>query len=365
MSQTEPAADARPPLTDLDRQLLDLAGVDVDTLTDKQLQWAPKVPERLKRFLFWALQHWPGRIVLRSAADFRRIQIFDRSMTIAAQLFTSVFPIIIMGAAFFGRDDTASMLGSLHVPSEAEDVINSAVTTNSSAASFGIVGTIVVLISATSLSRALTRAYDAVWHYDHSKSRLVDWWRWFAAVIALALAIVVTQRLVKLAEGLPPRDFWGIVVAFLIYTAIAVLMPWLLMAGRVRVIPLLPGALMFSVIMVLAHPAASRYISHAIESSAERYGAIGIAFTFITYLYCVSWVLLGTAVLGQVIVTDEAEVGQFIMRLGVSKAPPEAFPPGHPEASLHFPDVQTGGSFPLDEEDERRSESSEDYASGI
>ena len=42
------------------------------------------------------MQLWPGRTVLRSLQAFTRVELFDRSMTVAAQLFTSIFPILIL-----------------------------------------------------------------------------------------------------------------------------------------------------------------------------------------------------------------------------------------------------------------------------
>lgn len=89
-------------------------------------------------------------------------------------------------------------------------------------------------------------------------------------------------------------------------------MPWLLLAGRVPMRWLVPGALLFAVGMLLAHPVSTRYLSTAIEVSASRFGAIGVAFTYLTYLYAVAWWLLATAVVGQVVTTDEGSLGQLV-----------------------------------------------------
>ena len=89
-------------------------------------------------------------------------------------------------------------------------------------------------------------------------------------------------------------------------------MPWLLMAGRVPIRQLAVGAVLFAGVMVMTQPMASRYLPIALESSAARYGSIGVAFTILTYLYIVSFALLGFAVIGQVIVRDDSVVGRFI-----------------------------------------------------
>ena len=43
-----------------------------------------------RRLLNWLMTHWPGRTVMRTARSFTRTELFDRSMTVAAQLFTCV-----------------------------------------------------------------------------------------------------------------------------------------------------------------------------------------------------------------------------------------------------------------------------------
>jgi membrane protein len=305
---------SEPPAPDVIEQVqpwLEAAGISADDLTEQQLRMIDRLPPWVTRFIAWLLLHWPGRVVLRTAADLTRVQIFDRAMTIAAQLFTSVFPILIMTSAFLGRNATESLTGSVDMPKTTEDVLNDVVATSSSA-TFGLLGALVVLISATSLSRALIRAFDTIWHFDKSRTRLFDAWRWLAAVLALALAVVATHVLVSWTQPIPPKNFWSLMLTFAVNTAVAAYVPWLLMAGRVRIYSLLPGALLYAVVMLLAHPAAVRYLPHALETSAARYGAMGVAFTYLTYLYCVAFALLGTAIIGQVVVQDEGAFGRFI-----------------------------------------------------
>ena len=122
------------------------------------------LPPRLQGAVEWMLSRWPGRIAIRGAATFIRIELFDRAMTIAAQFFTSVFPILIMLATWIGggSNDIADALG---MPKETQSVLSDALETNSGATTFGIVGTLIVLASATSLARALTRAFSVIWGF--------------------------------------------------------------------------------------------------------------------------------------------------------------------------------------------------------
>ncbi len=62
-----------------------------------------RLPPKLRDALAWLFSRWPGRILVRSAETCGRIQVFDRAMTIAAQFFTSVFPILILLATWTTR----------------------------------------------------------------------------------------------------------------------------------------------------------------------------------------------------------------------------------------------------------------------
>jgi uncharacterized BrkB/YihY/UPF0761 family membrane protein len=292
-------------------------------MTEDQLALLDRLPPRIAALLAWMMEHWPGRVALRVAAGLRRIQVFDRAMTIAAQLFTSVFPILIMATAFFGKHQVSSAVSSIgDLPKETQDLIDE-VAGGSDAATFGLLGVLVVLVSATSLSRALIRAYDAVWMHGRTRSQLNQAWRWFVAVVGLALAVGVTQKLAAALESIPPRDWWATLLVAVANLGIATLVPWLLMAGRVPVRWLFPGGLLYAVGMLLAHPVSTRYLSASIEVSAARFGSIGVAFTYLTYLYIIAWWLLATAVVGQVLVADEGQVGQFV-RGHLGKGRPEA-----------------------------------------
>jgi membrane protein len=300
-----------PPLDEQDMVLLDAVGLVPAEVSDLQRKVLARLSPRTKKWLIWSVGNWPGRIAFRVAAGLRHLQIFDRAMTIAAQMFTSVFPIIIMGASIFGGRSASQAIGGSGLPDDAENVLNDVVNAGGFG-TFGVVGILIVLISATSLSRALTRAYDTVWRHGRTKLPPKGTWRWLAAVMVLALSVVLSHKLLNLVKQVPPPQIWGLLAVFAVPALIACYIPWMLMAGRVPVRLLLPGAGLFGLIMVLAHPVADRYLATSIAVSADRFGPIGVAFTYLTYLYCIAWVLLGTAVLGRVIVIDPGVVGRLI-----------------------------------------------------
>jgi membrane protein len=271
---------------------------------------ASHLPPRLSRWIDWGFSRWPGRVLTGTATGFARIELFDRAMTIAAQFFTSIFPILLMASAWFGVDSKA-LGGATGLPQQAQEVLDEAVN-GSTSATFGTLGALIVLVSATSLSRALTRAYAAIWVLPRPTLSLGGAWRWVAALLALALAVVVTFTLTKRASEQPPRGLWGVLLSFTLDLAIGVFVPWVLLARQVRPRHLLPGAILMAVTLMFVRPATAAWMPHALDVSARRYGPIGVAFTYLACLYTLSFCWLTAALVGQVVTTDEGPLGAWI-----------------------------------------------------
>jgi membrane protein len=290
-----------------------------------------RLPSRLQPLVRWLLAHWPGRIGLRTAAELARIQIFDRAMTVAAQFFTSVFPVVILLSGLAGRSygsTVADQVGdAADLPPQADEVLRDAMHSGGIGA-FGVVGTLIVLISATSLARALVRSFLTMWRLPALPRRLADAWRWLALVLVFALIVLLLRAVQRYVDPLPPEHLWQALLAAVVYGGIAVFAPWLLLSGRIPARRLLPGGVAFAIAMLVAGPLSQVYLRRALVTSAERFGSIGIAFTYLTWLYVVSFALLATAVLGQVITRDEGWLGSWIR--GPQDAQAAGRAPGEP-----------------------------------
>ena len=95
---------------------------------------------------------------------------------------------------------------------------------------------------------------------------------------------------------------------------VAAFVPWLLLANRVPVRRLIPGGVVFALAMLVVRPASEAYLPRALEESADQYGSIGVAFTYLASLYVLSFVFLAAAIIGNVIAEDGGLLGQFIRR---------------------------------------------------
>ena len=264
-----------------------------------------RLPPRLRRRAEESLTRWPGRVAIRTAATSARVELFDRSMTIAAQFFTSVFPTLIVLSSWFGLE-TDQWGKAVSLPQEVRNTLEGFVGNPADTTTFGIIGTLFVLASATSLSRALARAFAAIWELPRPRMHLTAAWRWVTVVLILALAMVTARALTRFLRDFPPPPLWQVTVSFALDVALGVLVPWILVSGRVRTLQLLPGALLFGFVMLLVRPASGAWLPEAVAVSADRYGLIGVAFTYLAWLYVISFCFLAASILGHVVVTDRA-----------------------------------------------------------
>jgi membrane protein len=256
-------------------------------------------------------------------------------MTIAAQVFVSVFPILIMAAAWLGSRTSESITDAVGVPEETEIVLQDALA-NSAGSAFGVIGTLLVLVSATSLSRALTRAFAAIWDLTRPRVGINVAWRWLGAVLTLVGYMVLVRWLIRVIDGLPAADTWGWLVPLTLDTAIAILIPLLLLAGQLPARLLLPGAAVFGLIMLVVRPASAAFLPRALEASADHYGTIGVAFTYIAWLYMMSFCFLGAALIGEVIATDQGWLGRMIRGPASEPEPAATVSPSEaPESASH------------------------------
>lgn len=271
-----------------------------------------RLPSWLRRTLSWLVSRWPGRVAIQAAAGFVRVGIFDRSMTIAAQFFSSVFPILIVFATLRSGGNLRSMEEASHMPQETQVLVNEAVQ-GAPGTSFGILGVLIVLLSATSLSRALTRAFLAIWQLPRPRTSIAaSVWRWLAALMVLILSLVVVRTLGARAADLPPPGVWLPATSLVGNVAAALFVPWMLLSGLVRPRLLVSGAVIFGCLMLLVRPVSDVWFPRTLKASADHYGSIGVAFTYLAWLYVVAFFFLATAVVGQVISTDQGRLGLWI-----------------------------------------------------
>ena len=121
-------------------------------------------------------------------------------------------------------------------------------------------------------------------------------------IVVICATAVATQYLNQATEIV--TEVADLFLIFLGNTALYAWMPWLLLMRRISVVRLLPGAALMGFGSAVLSLAGQFYLPHALKIGAEHFGAFGLAFAFIGWLFVLSFVLIVATVLGAVIVQD-------------------------------------------------------------
>ncbi|MDS1116336.1 YhjD/YihY/BrkB family envelope integrity protein [Gordonia westfalica] len=270
----------------------------------------------------------PGATLsLRILTDIARGDVTDRAMTLAAQAFTSILPIVILLLTLPGTDVVDDALTGLGIPVNRLD--HTSVDDPQSFATFGVIGALMTIAGATSLSRALGRMYVSIWGVTKLPWRA--FWRW-VVVLFLIPAAVTAQGL---STGLQAESLFGIhlggsgllgivlifLVTVVIWSAVFTAIPRLLVSAQVPLrLLVLNGVgtgLLITVLLV-----GSRIALPALASSTIRYfGTLGIVFVAISWLFVFAAILVVTAIVVHCVATDAGRVGTWVRRWAGTPTP--------------------------------------------
>ena len=276
-----------------------------------------RLPAPARNLVDRALDTWPGRIVERGARALIEIEVLDRSMTLAAQAFTSVFPLLILVATLRPRQNHnqvgTALADSLGLNEQARASLEAALPAGGSAAStFGVIGALVVLVSATSFSRALVRIYMRVWDAPRRPSALRGFWRLLAVLIGVVVLLVLLTTIRRVLSGVPLSSLVDAIVSFVLGCLLWTWTPWLLLARQVPIRMLVPGGVLMAVCMIVLSVAGGIYLPRALTSATRQFGALGVSFTYVTWLFVIMIALVGSTTLGAVIARDAGPFARFL-----------------------------------------------------
>jgi membrane protein len=155
---------------------------------------------------------------------------------------------------------------------------------------------IILVLSATSFTRALQRMFQRAYQTDPGSWK--EAWRGLAWLAAFALWIVVSSPLRNALA-----DVGGLVFAIAVSTlfgfAVWLVTPAILL-GAMDWRRLLPGALVSALLGALLGAASGIYVPILLTWSAERYGLIGVAFSIQSWLLAAAFAVVIGAVVGAV-----------------------------------------------------------------
>jgi membrane protein len=159
--------------------------------------------------------------------------------------------------------------------------------------SITLIGYVLVVISALSFARALQRVYELSYELPSVGIRATHWHLLWIALIPVYITL---RPLVAGFSG----GWWRIAGSLLLGGVAWLTTPYILLGRRIRWRRLLPGALLGAFSMSVLSAASLIYLPHSVSTSAERFGAIGVAFAMLSWLVLAGFVIIGAATAGAV-----------------------------------------------------------------
>jgi len=224
-------------------------------------------------------------------------------MTLAAHVFTSILPILIVAGALRSRLDPRSgpiFAEHLGLDEATADILEKSLPGGAQELrATGVIGVVLLLIAATSFARALERGLRSIWRTPPTSIRFA--WRWPATVVAvvLGIAFIVAARIFIRGPGATPvLEF---IAETVIWGALWWTASWIVTNRRISLRELLPGSILAGLGFAVAGLYGRVFLPPLLADSANRFGVLGMAFTYIGWLLVLACILLVAATVGRII----------------------------------------------------------------
>lgn len=259
---------------------------------------SPATPGR-RRALVRKLTFWlRPDFVLRCLRDFQAIFGFDRAIALASLAFTALIPLgIVTGAALPSADLGQRVVERLGLEGDGakamQDLLDSGQSVQSS---FSLFGLFMVVVAVLSFARATQRLFESVWKLPPLSIRnTLNGLRWIGGLVVY-LGVAGAIRSLSLGWALE------LVVSLALLAAGAQFVAWsghVLTSRRVPRHMLVPGAILTMAVLAVYSLASSVYVPDLFNGYATRYGAIGVTFALISWLFALMFCLVASTVVGQ------------------------------------------------------------------
>jgi membrane protein len=250
----------------------------------------------------------PVRFSPRGAFEFLRrairrlieFEFIDRSIVIASQAFSAGIPLLIVigsiGPRRDGRNAAGHIINRFELHGSSADTVRTLFSPPPSVSStLTWVGILTLLFAVSSFTRTVQRVYERAWQLERAGVRGA--WRglvWLLGLVAYITVIALIKgsvteggdRLLRaLIALIPGYAFWA-------WT------PRILLGNRVDPKRFVPLAMLSTIGMALVALATPIYMPHLVETNAEKFGFIGVAFALLSWLIGVAAVAVICVVVG-------------------------------------------------------------------
>ncbi|MFF1876937.1 YhjD/YihY/BrkB family envelope integrity protein [Leifsonia sp. NPDC058230] len=259
-----------------------------------------------------------GRFVVRSLRDIRNLELFDRAMTLAAQAFTSILPILIVAGWLRGSlnpEADAMFAENLSLDDHTAELVQQSIPQHAEAVTLSpFVGALLLLISATAFARALERCFRRLWKTPKAAIRFA--WRWVLAIVAIVIGFILVVATRYVVRGTTTLSVLEFIIEATVWCVLWWFASWIVINRSVSLRALLPGSIVAGLGFAAVATVGRVYLPRVLASSADQFGVLGIAFSYIGWLFVLMSVLLAAVTVGRVI--HLASIGMLWSRSGGS-----------------------------------------------
>jgi membrane protein len=277
----------------------------IATAVRRTVDWLRAFALRVRAFAFRLLDTVP--LLRRTVDELVRVEVIDRSMVIAAQALLALVPLVVVLGAFLpdvtqvALERLEDVTGLTGVSKDLADQVSTS-TSERVRTQTGLVGLVVVVLSATSFARAVMRGYERNWALPNvrgirARRRALGWLLgWLAAFEVMSLV----------QDWLEPQAGWaGAGIVRVVFISLA----WwwtfrLLLSRRVSWQALVVPALVTGVGLTAYTATTSVVMAPYVRSTVAQFGTLGLVLAVAAWLVGFAGVLVVTAVIGRALVED-------------------------------------------------------------
>ncbi len=222
---------------------------------------------------------WPITFGREWARRFFAIGGVDRGTALGALTFTALFPLLIVYRTLVSGGQSSSfadrLIDRLDLHGSTAASVHEAFGA-SSASSVGVLGVVLVVVSALSFTRTMQRVYETAFGLAALSFRSTGWglvW------LALLVAYVTVRPVVLGAVGGVVELAASLALGAMLWLAT----PYFMLARRLHWRRLAPCGIVTATAMTALGVAGAIWLPRSVTASADQYGVIGVAFALLSW----------------------------------------------------------------------------------
>jgi membrane protein len=268
---------------------------------------------RLRRHLE-ALQAWVQKTILWQLWE-RLVEneFIERSVALAAKAFVSLFPALIVVAAFLPTSARNSVLATLlrRLGLQGSNSVKQAFAGSSDIRrATGVVGLVFTFFYINSFITALQRIYVRVWR--RPKSGAVYGYAigaaWLVGIVAYLGLIGGARALL----GHGPKSIGFAVIALAFTIATWTVTPWIMLKRQIRFRALIATGIVTGTGLAVYGATAALWMPTTVGKNEQQFGAFGIALALVTWLTGATTIVVIGACVSPVLAEDTGVLGRLV-----------------------------------------------------